>query len=71
MNLTYSKIYANLSKLVDQIEGDKIQVDTLADKIKEAKELIVLCESKLRKIETEVKVALTGKTPTMRKRKRS
>lgn len=68
MDLTYNKAYIALSKLVDQIEGDKIQVDTLADKVKQAKELIEFCETKLRGIDKEVKVALMSKKIMKRKK---
>jgi exodeoxyribonuclease VII small subunit len=68
MNLTYSKAYTDLSKLVDQIEGDKIQLDTLAEKVKQAKELIDFCETKLRTIDKDVKTALNSKKPAMRKK---
>ncbi|MFA4853488.1 MAG: exodeoxyribonuclease VII small subunit [Bacteroidales bacterium] len=71
MNLTYNKAYSELSKLVDQIEDDNIQLDTLADKVKQAKELIELCETKLRTIEKEVKTALTDKKSTTREKNRS
>lgn len=68
MNLTYNKAYSDLSKLVDQIEDDKIQLDTLADKVKQAKELIDYCETKLRTIDKDVKTALNGKKPPTRKK---
>ncbi|MCS6934616.1 MAG: exodeoxyribonuclease VII small subunit [Chitinophagales bacterium] len=58
MNLTFSKAYSALSKLVEQIEDDKIQLDVLADKVKQAKELIDFCETKLRIIDEEVRTAL-------------
>jgi exodeoxyribonuclease VII small subunit len=51
-NLTFDSAYAALSKLVDQIENDTIQLDTLAEKVQEANELISFCELKLRTIET-------------------
>lgn len=70
MNLTYNKAYSDLSKLVDQIEDDKIQLDTLADKVKQAKELIDFCETKLRTIDKDVKTALTNKKTTTRKKNR-
>ena len=70
MNLTYNKAYSDLSKLVDQIEDDKIQLDTLADKVKQAKELIDFCETKLRKIENDVKAALNDTKPTAPKKNR-
>ncbi|WHZ07660.1 MAG: hypothetical protein OJF59_001413 [Cytophagales bacterium] len=68
--MTYNKAYNDLSKLVDQIEDDKIQLDNLADKVKQAKELIDFCEAKLRTIDKDVKAALTDKKPTTRKKNR-
>lgn len=56
-NLTYNKAFTELEKLVEQIEDDKIQLDSLADKVKQANELIKFCEIKLRTIETDVKEA--------------
>lgn len=64
MNLTYNKAHNELTKLVEQIEDDKFQLDTLAEKVKQAKELIEFCETKLRIIDKEVKVALTIKKNT-------
>jgi len=68
MNLTYNQAYNELSKLVDQIEDDKIQLDTLADKVKQAKELIDYCETRLRSIDKDVEAALTDKKPATRKK---
>ncbi len=56
-NLSYSEAFASLEKIVEQIEDDSIQLDTLAEKVKQANELIQYCEAKLRSIETEVKNA--------------
>jgi exodeoxyribonuclease VII small subunit len=67
MNLTYNQAYSELSKLVDQIEDDKIQLDTLADKVRQAKALIDYCETKLRSIEKDVESVLTEKKKTTRK----
>jgi len=53
--LTYNKAFSELEKLVEQIEDDTIQLDTLAAKVKEANELILYCEDKLRGIENDVK----------------
>ncbi|HNV28051.1 MAG TPA: exodeoxyribonuclease VII small subunit [Cyclobacteriaceae bacterium] len=69
MNLTYNQAFNELSKLVDQVEDDKIQLDTLADKVKQAKELIDYCEMKLRSIDKDVEAALSDKKPTTRKKK--
>ena len=53
-NLTYSEAFVKLEDLVLQLEDGNIQLDKLSAKVKEAKELISICEKKLRKIETEV-----------------
>jgi exodeoxyribonuclease VII small subunit len=53
-NLTYSEAFVKLEDLVLQLEDGNIQLDKLSAKVKEAKELISICENKLRKIETEV-----------------
>ena len=56
--LTYNEAYAELEKLVHQLEDDSIQLDTLAEKVIHAKELIAICEEKLRTIEGEVRTNL-------------
>jgi exodeoxyribonuclease VII small subunit len=53
-HLTFDSAFQNLIELVAEIEDDKIQLDTLAEKIKAANELIKLCEDSLRKIETDL-----------------
>jgi exodeoxyribonuclease VII small subunit len=55
--LSYNEAYARLEKLVSQIEDDSIQLDTLAEKVLQANELIAVCEDKLRKIEGDVNEA--------------
>jgi exodeoxyribonuclease VII small subunit len=51
--LTFDTAFSELKKLVNQIEDDEIQLDTLAQKVNEANELIQFCEIKLRSIENE------------------
>lgn len=53
-NLTFDKAYNELNKLVELIEDDKIQVDTLTEKVKLANLLIQFCETRLRTIESEI-----------------
>ena len=60
MNLTYNEAYGRLTALVDQIEDDTMMLDTLAEKVKQAKELIDFCELKLRVIEEDVDAALSN-----------
>jgi exodeoxyribonuclease VII small subunit len=52
--LTFDKAFSELEKLVGQIEDENIQLDELADKVKEANELIKYCETKLRTIAEDI-----------------
>ena len=63
MNLTYNEAFQQLSTLVEQIEDNEIQLDTLAEKVAQAKELIAFCETKLRTIDNEVTQAFAGNRP--------
>ena len=58
--LTFDNAFANLEKLVEQIEDENIQLDTLAEKVKEANELIQYCESRLRVISADIEVEKRG-----------
>ena len=53
-DMTFDRAFADLQKLVRQIETEDIQVDTLAAKVHEANELVKYCEVKLRAIEEDV-----------------
>ncbi|MEP7111557.1 MAG: exodeoxyribonuclease VII small subunit [Ferruginibacter sp.] len=52
--LTFDKAFSELEKLVEQIEDENIQLDALADKVREAKELMKYCETKLRAIAEDI-----------------
>lgn len=52
--MTYDKAFSALEKLVEQIEDENIQLDELAEKVKEANELIKYCEIKLRTIAEDI-----------------
>lgn len=64
MNMTYNEAYKQLSILVEQIEDNEIQLDTLAEKVEQAKELIAFCETKLRTIDNEVTDAFADRKPS-------
>ena len=53
-DLTYNEAFTKLEELVGELEDGNIQLEELAAKVHHANELIVICESKLRKIEEEV-----------------
>lgn len=56
--MTYSAAFTELEKLVEQVESDQIPLDSLAEKVKKANELIKICEAKLRSIETDLSDAV-------------
>lgn len=56
--MTYKKAFDELSKIVEDIENEKVQVDTLSEKINRATELIEFCSEKLRSTEDEFKKSL-------------
>ena len=51
--LTFEEAFNNLTLLVEEIEDDEIQLDSLAENVKKANELISFCETKLRTIKEE------------------
>lgn len=55
---TYSKAMQELEAIIEEIESESIEVDTLAEKVKRASHLIGLCRGKLRDTEGEVKKVL-------------
>jgi exodeoxyribonuclease VII small subunit len=52
--LTFDKAFSQLEKLVEQVENEDIQLDDLAEMVKEANELIKYCETKLRSIAADI-----------------
>lgn len=57
---TYNEAFSKLEELVDQLEDGNIQLEELATKVKQANELIAICESKLRNIEGDIKDVTKG-----------
>lgn len=58
---TYSQAMARLEKIVSQINNNELEIDQLAEKIKEANEIIAFCESKLMKADQEIEKILAEK----------
>ena len=52
--LTYSEAIARLDEIVQLIDNNEVEIDQLADKIKEANKLIAFCSEKLTKAEKEM-----------------
>lgn len=53
--ITYSQAQQKLEQMVAQMENNEIDLETLSVKLIEAKELVKLCETKLRNIEEIIK----------------
>lgn len=56
--LSYEQAMQKLSAIVQKIESGQMDIDSLANSIKEAKELITFCKAKLTKVEEDVKKSL-------------
>ena len=55
--LTYSEAYAKLEKITKELEEGNIPLEELSSKVKQANELISICELKLRGVEEEINAA--------------
>jgi exodeoxyribonuclease VII small subunit len=53
--ITYSQAQQKLEEILAQMENNEIDLETLSVKLIEAKELVKLCETKLRNIEEVLK----------------
>ena len=57
---TYTEAMQRLEAILAHLEEGSSNVDTLADLVKEAAELVKFCRAKLRKTEDEVQNAFEG-----------
>ena len=62
--LTYSEAIARLEEIVQLIDNNEVEIDQLADKIKEANKLIAFCSEKLIKADAELEKLLAEKQET-------
>ena len=58
---TYSQAMARLEKIVGQIDNNELEIDVLAEKIKEANGIIAFCSDKLTKADKEIEKLLSEK----------
>ena len=57
-NMTYAQAMERLEAIMNDIQGGKMDIDRLADVLKEADEIIKFCKDKLYKVDKEVKAVL-------------
>lgn len=58
---TYSQAIARLEEIVRLIDSNELEIDELAEKIKEANEIISFCSEKLTKADSEIEKLLSEK----------
>lgn len=58
---TYTEAMARLEEIVRQIDANELELDVLADKIKEANKIIAFCSDKLTKVDAEIEKLLQEK----------
>ncbi len=58
---TYSQAMERLEMIVRQIDNNELEIDALAEKIKEANEIIAFCSDKLTKTDKEIEKLLSEK----------
>ena len=57
-NIKYEEAIRQIEEIVDRLENDDIDIDTLEPELKKAQKLIKMCKDKLTKTEEEVKKIL-------------
>ena len=56
---TYAQSIQRLEQIVQQIDNGELDIDELAEKIKEAKAIIAFCTEKLTQVDKEVEILLS------------
>lgn len=57
---TYAEAMKRLETIVSRIEGNELDIDELADQLKEAQLLVKYCRDKLYKADAEIQKMLSG-----------
>lgn len=52
--ITYTEALGEIEQILERFRSDQMDVDTLAQEVKRATELITLCKERLTKVEKEV-----------------
>ena len=57
--LKYSDAVKRLNEIVEEIEGQEVDIDTLADKLKEAKKILKQCKDKRYEVDKSIQKVLS------------
>ena len=52
--LTYEEAFNQLNEILELLQKNEVGIDSLAEKVKKAAELVAFCQQKLRDTETEI-----------------
>ena len=50
----YAEAMAELEEILDELEGDALDVDVLAERVRRASELITICRSRIARAQSDV-----------------
>ena len=56
--MTYEQAISRIEEITKKVESGEMDIDSLANSLKEAKELVQFCKEKLTKVEADVKKIL-------------
>ena len=55
---SYDKAFAELQKILEELQGEEVSIDKLGIKIKKATTLLATCKGRLREVESELALSL-------------
>ncbi len=55
---TYEEALLRLQQIVDGLENNELDIDSLSERLKEAQDLLKFCKSRLQKVEKDIKKVL-------------
>ncbi len=61
-NLSYDEAMAEVERIIASLQSGEESIDSLADKVARASELLAMCRNRLRKVEGRVNEIFDNKT---------
>lgn len=59
-SMKYEEAMRELERIVTRMENDELDIDSLAEQLRRAQQLIKICKAKLTKADEEIKEILSG-----------
>jgi len=57
--IRYEEAVSRLEEIVKKMENDELDVDQMAEQLKEAQQLIKLCKDRLTKVDADIKAVMS------------